>query len=319
MTTPKDQHFNKLAKDDFDDALRKGYWRSIFSWLTQNNNNLLPFDEVRKYIPLKGQHYIGLRQIPLNQIVGSVGRYNDFDRAFLPLHRFTSGRWISIDRAHLEDVILPPIEVYKIGQAYFVKDGNHRVSVARERGQIEIDADIIEIDTDVQIDSATDIDELIRTQEKALFLSQTRLKELRPTSDITLTIPGVYQKIIEHIEVHRYFMGNNLQRDISWDEAVTNWFDEVYQPMENLIRKNAILNEFPGRTEADLYLWIIEHLWYLRETLQSDVSMEEAALHFADEYSQNSVRRFLRALHILGKRTPDSPTTEDNPPPASPE
>lgn len=304
----------KLAKDDFDDALRKGYWRSVFSWLTQNDNHLLPFDEVRKYVPIKGQHYIGIRQIPMAQIVGSVGRYNDFDRAFLPRHRNTSSRWISIDQAHLSDIILPPIEVYKIGEAYFVKDGNHRVSVAKERGQLEIDAVVIEIDTDIQVDAHTDIDTLIRQQEQAYFHEHTRITELRPQADIRLTLPGGYEKLLEHITVHRYFMGTDLQRDISWGEAVGDWYDQVFKPMKDLIHKNNVISEFPGRTESDLYLWIIEHLWYLRETIQTDISMEDAVVHFADEYSQNSVRRLLRAFHLLGRRNAEEAPEEPPPP-----
>lgn len=313
--TPHRDILTRQAKDDFDDALRKGYWRSVFSWLTQSNNELLPFDEVRKYIPMRGQHYAGVKQIPLKQIVGSVGRYNDFDRAFLPRHRATINRWISVDRAHLEEINLPPIEVYQIGEVYFVKDGNHRVSVARERGQLEIDAVVIEIQTDIKVDSSTDIDGLIRSQERLSFLEQTRIHEIRPAALIELSLPGGYEKLLEHITVHRYFMGNEQQREISWPEAVGDWYDQVYRPMEDLIRKNNVISEFPGRTESDLYLWIIEHLWYLRETLQSEVSMEDAVMHFADEYSENSIRRLLRAFHLLGRRTSDEPGAA--PPPAA--
>lgn len=302
----------KLAKEDFDEALRKGLWRSVFSWLTQENNDLLPFDEVRKNIPLKGQHYIGLREIELDKIVGSVGRYNDFDRAFLPRSRHTSNRWISIDRAHLEDIVLPPIEVYKIGQAYFVKDGNHRVSVARERGQLEIDAVVIEVDTDIPIDENTDINALIRSHQLTAFLEQTRIKKLRPEADIRFTVPGGYEKILEHIAVHGYFMGLEQNRNIEWAESVGDWYDQVYLPMVNLIKKYNVIQEFPGRTVADLYLWIAEHLWYLRETIQSEVTMEEAVVHFADEFSKNSIRRILRAFHLIGRRSPEEKDSQDD-------
>ena len=80
---------------------------------------------------------------------GVLGRYRDFDRAFLPIQTRTKARWISVDRAHYEEIILPPVELYQIGEVYFVRDGNHRVSVARERGQTYIDAFVTEIDTPV--------------------------------------------------------------------------------------------------------------------------------------------------------------------------
>ena len=113
-------------------------------------------------------------------MIGSVGRYRDFDRAFLPKRQQTGERWMSIDRAYLQDVVLPPIEVYKLGDFYFVKDGNHRVSVARERRQAFIDAYVIEFDLTVPVDEKTDIDELIRLREHAEFLAQTRLDQLLP-------------------------------------------------------------------------------------------------------------------------------------------
>jgi hypothetical protein len=280
------------AKADFETALRKGFWNSIVSWITQKDNTLMPYDEIRKSLPLSAEHYMGLRNIPVDKIVGSVGRYHDFDRAFLPLRNTTKGRWISVDRAHLENVNLPPIEVYKVGEVFFVRDGNHRVSVARERGQIYIDADVIEIDTPIPVDKDTDIDTLIRKSEQLEFYKETGLKNLRPDLEVDLSLPGGYKTLLEHIKVHRYFMGQELDRPVEWDEAVTGWVDRVYMPLVQVIRENAILKDFPRRTEADLYLWIIEHLWYLREEYK-DVSIEEAATHFAEEYSTRPLQRLI--------------------------
>ncbi len=299
----KNRAIEEAARSDFESALRAGFWRSIVSWITQSPNTLLPYDEIRKSLPLSNQHYIGLRQVPVEQIVGSVSRYNDFDRAFLPRHTHTQGRWMSIDRAHLSDVVLPPIEVYKIGETYYVKDGNHRVSVARKQGQAYIDADVIEIEVPVLVDPNIDVDELIRRLERADFIERTHLDVLRPEIAVRLTVPGGYERIIEHISVHRYFLGTQLQRDVTWEEAVTGWVDEVYMPLVHVIREYNILKEFPKRTEADLYLWIIEHLYYLREEYKDEVSLEAAATHFADEYSTrplhqlvNMVRRTVRFL-----------------------
>jgi len=289
----------QMARADFEIAYRKGFWRSIVSWLTQARNELMPFDEVRKNLPWRGEHYIGLRQIELDKVVGSVGRYQDFDRAFLPRQKRTLSRWVSIDSAHLQDVILPPIEVYKVGSVYFVKDGNHRVSVARERGQAFIDANVIEIDVSMEIGPDMDINQIIAQREKVEFLESTHLAEMRPDAKIELTVPGGYQKLLEHISAHRYFMGINQQREIGWEEAVLNWYENVYQPMERITEENHILDEFPGRTKGDLYLWIMEHLWYLREEYQSEVSLETAAAHFAEEFSERPLAmlfRFLRGL-----------------------
>ncbi|HEY9086922.1 MAG TPA: hypothetical protein VIO36_02040 [Anaerolineaceae bacterium] len=296
---------SRMARSDFETALRKGYWRNILSWLTQSTNELLPFDEVRRRLPVTGQHYLGLKQIPVDNIVGSVGRYQDFDRAFLPRQTNTRDRWISIDKAHMQDVILPPIEVYKIGAVYFVKDGNHRVSVARERGQAFLDAYVIEVATNIPVENISNIDDLIRAQEYAEFITATKLTDLRPDSAVNLSLPGQYTKLVDHISVHRWYLGEQFQRDIPWEEAVTRWYDEVYLPLVEIIREQKILAEFPGRTEADLYLYIIEHLAYLREEWKEEVSIEEAASHFAEEYSQRPLRRLFNIIRSAARTVAD--------------
>jgi len=288
--------YQRAAKEDFEEAYSKGFWRSIFSWLTQNKNELLPLDEVLKRIPTKGQHYIGLKQVSIEQIIGSVSRYQDFDRAFLPRHSHTRSRWESVDRAWLQDVILPPIELYKIGDIYFVKDGNHRVSVARENGQAFIDAYVIEIDVPVPLEPDLNLNDLVLKQEEATFLEHTRLLDVRPQAKIELTLIGQYEKLAQHIGVHRWFMGEKLNRPISDEEAVAGWYDEVYMPLVRIIRKLKILNKFPKRTEADLYLWIIEHRWFLREEYQRDVSLETAAKDFMEHFSGGWLKRWWNQL-----------------------
>jgi hypothetical protein len=297
---------SQTAKSDFDVALRKGFWRSVSTWFNGKDNSLLPFDEVRRLLPFQGQHYLGMRQVPVHKIVGSVGRYQDFDRAFLPRRSELGSRWVSIDMAHLQDVILPPIEVYKIGEAYFVKDGNHRVSVAKERGQEDIDAYVIEIESPVAVDETTNIDDFIREVEKQDFEERTHLSSLRPEAKIELSLPGVYNKLIEHIETHRWFLGEQWNHPASFEEATTSWYDDVYLPLVKVIREQGTLKEFPGRTEADLYLWIIEHLWYLREEMHQDISLEDAAQHFTEAYASTRFRHLSNLFKLIGSIFADS-------------
>ena len=287
----------QAAREDFEEAYRKGFWRAVRAWLTQSSNTLLPFDEVRKHIPLKGQHSIGLQEVPIGKIVGSVNRFQDFDSAFLPRQRQTRSRWESIDRAQLEDVVLPPIELYKVSDLYFVRDGNHRVSVAREKGQAFIDAEVIELDIPLPLETKdVNLLDLIRLEEKAHFYDETKLGEIRPEANIDFTIPEGYQRVLEHISTHRWFLGERLSREPSWEEAVASWYDEVYSPLVQVIREQQILKDFPGRSEADLYLWVVEHLWYLREAYQEEIPLADAARHFADSYSQRPLRWLLNFL-----------------------
>jgi hypothetical protein len=167
----------------------------------------------------------------VDQIVGSVNRYQDFDRVFLPTQAHTAHRWRSISRAFYDDVSLPPVKLYKVGDTYFVMDGNHRVSVARERGQLFLDAEVIEARTRVPVEADLNADDLEIMEEYVEFLERTRLDEMRPGQRITFTIGGGYQRLLEHIAVHRYFMGLEEARFIPKAEAVCDWYDNLYLPL----------------------------------------------------------------------------------------
>lgn len=290
---------DQRAKLDFERARQKAVWRQIIQRLRPNNNDLLPLEEVRKNLALHGQHYIGMRQVPLDQIVGSESRYHDFDRAFLPLHSRTRDRWVSVDRAHLQDTHLPAVELYKVGNAYFVKDGNHRVSVARERGQAFIDAMVVELEVNIPVEPNVDLVDLVLAAEQENFEAVTHLDELQPAYPMRVTIAGMYERLIEHISVHRWYLGIQHANEVPYEEAVLSWADQVYVPLVSIIYENNILKDFPQRTETDLYLWIIEHRWYLEQATKQ-VSLEEAAQHFAKEYSERLTRRWLKSVqHFL--------------------
>src|SRR6476620_6419145 len=135
------------AQEDFARARRKVFLESVGAFLTRRPNELLSFQTVREQLPIRSQAYRGVRAIPVDQIIGSVDRYEDFNRHFLPTQTHTQARWENVDRAALAEISLPPIQVYQIGGAYFVADGNHRVSVAKERGLRFVDAVIVELAT----------------------------------------------------------------------------------------------------------------------------------------------------------------------------
>lgn len=272
----------QLAQQDFERAIGRAFWRNILSLLTGQENKLLPFDEIRQRLKIRGQHFTGLKQVAIENIVGSMGRYRDFDRAFLPLQTRTRERWVSINKAHYGQVNLPPVELFKIGELYFVKDGNHRVSVAYQRGQVFIDAFVTEIDIPFELTPDMDVDEVLIRQEQAEFHLETRLKELRPQSDVAPTLPGGCTVLLEHIAVHRWYLGNERQTEVSYPEAVESWYENVYLPVCEVIRKEKLLKNFPDHSEADLYLWIMKYHGYLRQ-LQELSDLQEAQTPIADQ------------------------------------
>lgn len=292
------------VRADYERARSKAFWRQIGSWLIRRSNDLLPFEEVRERLRAHAQHDSGLRQVAITQIIGSVGRYRDFDSAFLPRQTQTRERWLSINRAYYADVILPPVELYKLGETYFVKDGNHRVSVARERGQEFIDAYLIEVHAPAPLSSLADLEEWIRRQETNDFLAATRLLHSRPDARIELTLPGQYEKLLEHINAHRWYLGIEQNREIPYHEAVASWYDAVYLPLVRIIRETGALREFPNRTEADLYLWTIERQWFLRQAgvIGDDHPVDLLVRDYAHEFSERPVRRLVRVLWRRARR-----------------
>lgn len=230
---------------------------------------------------IKGWRYLGLRTVETEKIVGSVGRYQDFTRAFLPLNA-DSTRLRRLREALRRGEVLPPIRLYKVGEAYFVEDGHHRVAAAVEAGARYIDAEVTEFIPDVPLEPGiTEVGLLIKA-EYSQFLRQTRLDELRPEQRIEFTELGKYRLLLEHIETHRYFLSLKGGREIPYEEAVVSWYDNVYRPLVEAFRKSEILKFFPGRTESDLYIWVSEHLYELRRTLGRDISPEAAVADFVE-------------------------------------
>jgi hypothetical protein len=172
-----------------------------------------------------------------------------------------------------------------MGEVYFVKDGNHRVSVARERGQAFIDAYVIEIEIPVLLTADIELSDLILKREYALFLEQTDIGHIRPEASIELTLPGEYERLLEHISVHRWYLGEQKKGEVPYSDAVASWFDNVYSPLVQLIEQNHLPEKFPNRTAADLYLWIIEYLWYLREAFRDQFDFGQAANQFIQNFS----------------------------------
>jgi len=287
--------FEYQAREDFLSARRKSILREIVSFLRGHSNELLSWDEVKDELRIRGRVYRGFEEVPVDKIIGSVGRYQDFDRAFLPRTDDMEHRWKGIAGARYRQVSLPPIKLYKVGDAYFVLDGNHRVSVAKEQGVKTLRAEVIEARSRVPVDADLNADNLEIKGEYARFLERTQLDELRPDQDIEFTIGGAYERLLEHIAVHRYFMAVEQGRPVSEDEAVCDWYDNVYQPLVHVIREREVLEDFPGRTEADLYLWIIEHQYFLHQEY-GDVEQDEAADHFADRYTSRPLKRIWHAV-----------------------
>jgi len=272
------------VRADFSRARFKSFVNQVFSVIRGQRNTLLSYDDVKEKLRIGGPIYRGMKTVRVDQIAGSLNRYHEFDRAFLPKEDQLVGRWTKVDRAFYQDIHLPPVVLYKVGQVYFVVDGHHRVSVAREQGQEYIEAEVRECATRVNITPDIRPEDLEILGSKVDFLERTGLDTFHPEANIKLTIPDGFTRMLEHIAVHRYFMGIDFKRDISEKEAVSHWYETVYLPIVKIIRESGMLDEFPGKTEGDLYMWALDHQHYLyKEEGQPLQPPEKAAKQFIEE------------------------------------
>jgi hypothetical protein len=287
-----DESFSEQSRADFQRALFKSFMNRVWDSLSGQRTTLLSYDDIKEKLHIGGPIYRGVQTVRVDQIAGSLNRYHEFDRVFLPASDKLATRWQNVNRAFYQDVSLPPVVLYKVAQVYFVVDGHHRVSVAREQGQIYIEAEVRECSTRVDITADIKPEDLEILEDKVHFLERTSLDSLRPDADIRLTIPDGFERMLEHIAVHRYFMGLDLKRDISEQEAIADWYDHVYMPVVNIIRETGVLKEFPQKTEGDLYLWVLDHQHYLvteeGHTLQPPV---DAALNFVEVKNKKAPRK----------------------------
>jgi hypothetical protein len=127
---------------DYDRARRRAFFRGLRARFLGGRDHLLSFDEVRKVLGANNRFYLGRKVVEVSKIVGSIGRHREFDSDFMPLNANLDYRWMRVDQALRRGVELPAVRLYKIGAAYFVEDGNHRVSVARYQGVEMIDAEV---------------------------------------------------------------------------------------------------------------------------------------------------------------------------------
>ena len=252
------------------------------------SNQLLSFDEVKGALGTVSQVYAGMREVPVSQIVGSVGRHRDFDRAFLPSKPDLGTRWRRIDEIMDRGEELPPVSLYKIGDVYFVQDGNHRVSVARQRGVEMIDAEVIELRSRVPLDSALTARDLLHMVEHRHLLERLPFDRVLPEIEIQFSDVSDYRKLATYVEAHGYRLSQLWRRYVSPEEILRDWYEYGYRPIAEMIREERILDAFPGRTELDLYLWIVYH----RERLALEARDEKVSPQAAkDDILKSAPRR----------------------------
>jgi hypothetical protein len=307
-----DKMYQSMARSDFSKLRTRETLTRILSLLKAQRDEMLSLGDVRSLLRPDSETYRGMRTVALEKIVGSEGRYKDFNRAFLPRHDKMMRRWIRVDVAHYQNVTLPPIKLFEIGGVYFVRDGNHRVSVAKAQGAEFIDAEVISLSSRIKLSPDMTRDEMKRAViefEKKRFFQTTHLDKLRPDCCLDFTEVGRYDELLGHIREHKWYINLKKTEEIPFEQAAASWYDNVYLPIITIVRAAKLLSRFPQATEADLYVFVGMHWSELAKQYGPLFTLEEAAedlnLVSRGKRVKRAARSFwarLRGFFMFGER-----------------
>jgi len=260
-------------------AERRDLWRRLARLVTRDQEDLLlSLEEVQDRLHLFEQSYGGIRPIRVDQIVGSAARTSDFDREWTPLKPHIKRRWEQLENA-FPNSDFPPIVVYQIDEAFFVVDGHHRVAIAKARSLEFIDAEITQIHSNVPIGPNVDTAELIHLEMRQAFLRQSGLGRVRPDAAIHFTRPVGYAELLEHVRIHGYHLMQARGTVPAPAAIAADWYDGTYLPTVTAIRESGLLEDMPGSTETDLFLWLHQRrraTFSVRGTIPYDDVIREA-------------------------------------------
>lgn len=295
------------TESDFSKARNKAFINELQHLLNPDETKMISFSQMKKFLKPQNETYIGMKTIPISKIVGSEGRYKDFDNQFLPKNSFMKERWEHVDEAVIKDIVLPPISVYELGGLYFVRDGNHRVSVAKSKGVEFIDADIISLQTEIRLYPVRTLAGMIKqivAWEKKNFYFETSFGDITDCWILDFSTPGQYDIIYQHILTHKYFINQGKPDEISMEDAITSWYKTVYMPVIRTIEKHKIKKYVKGTTESDLYVWIITFWDELKHKIGDEIPLDSLVSDLKDEYKRSSLGKLKNMIkrHLLKRK-----------------
>ena len=239
---------------------RKARRREAYRRLSQiagrgRSRPLLSLDEVSRRLRAFEQSYVGVRPIPVANIVGTLSRVDDFDRDFLPKRSKIQERWRHVEETFPEGDF-PPITVYELDGRYFVVDGHHRVAIARQRGIEYLDAEITRLRSRWELPPDADIGAIIMAEQCRRFLEESGLERARPEARIEFSRPQGYIELLEHLKIHGFHLMMERGERRTMAEIAGDWYDRVYLPTVEAIHREGLDKLWPRATDADLFLWV---------------------------------------------------------------
>ncbi len=255
MPTARDTGFpSNDAQDDFLRARRRRVLARLSAVLRLESGDvdvMLSFDEVVEALGRVGERDLGVHTLAIESIVGTVDRGKEFDRAFRPTSGRVRTRFERIAESQRRGQSMPPIDVYRVGDLHFVRDGHHRVAVARAQGREEIDARVVEVVTRVPADASIDAEVLPLKSHERVFLERVPLAR-KARARIAVTDPYGYGSLAEGVEAWGFRLSQHDGVCLDRAEVARRWFDEEYEPVVAMLREADLVGR--RETETDAYL-----------------------------------------------------------------
>lgn len=227
---------------------------------------ILPYEEVLDALGFVSERRLGLQVVPLEAIVGSVGRAQDFDRRFRPTSGRVRTRWEQIATAMRRGDPLPPVDLAKIGELYFVEDGHHRVSVGRALGRSEIDAYVTEVITRVGAEKTITLADLPLKSHERVFWERVPLPP-DARSEIRLSDPWDYATLAEGVEAWAFRAIQEHGETMDREQSARLWLESEYRPVVEMLREADLIGK---RTEAEAYMRVVAERYRLLRTHRWD-------------------------------------------------
>lgn len=290
------------SKSDFLKARKKAVLNAIGHFLRREQSYMISLSELKKMLRPEGDSYVGIKTIDVNKIIGSEGRHADFDNLFLPKNSFLEERWSRVADASINDIILPPIKVYELGGLYFVRDGNHRVSVAKSLGITSMDAEVISLQTEIKLKPVSSWASMLKqiiSFEKRNFYFETNFGDITDYWTLDFSSAGQYEIILNHINTHKYYINQDKNEEIPMFEAIESWFKNVYMKVVVLIDHYKVMKKFPHNTEGDLYIWITEHYEELKKQTSDEIPLEKAVVDIEKKHHFSLCRKIKNRFEKL--------------------
>jgi ParB-like nuclease domain len=215
--------------------------------------DLLELDEVERRLRPFARRYVGIRDVPLDRVVGTDGKARTFTRRFEPRHAFSRDRLRSLEGA-FPDGGFPPIVAVKLGETYFVIDGHHRMAIARRRGFDTIEADITEFVARAPLPPGADMVEVILRELERVFLEESGIAEARRGVRVSASRPALYLELLENLQVHGYHLMRERDQVLGKTEIAADWYDRIYAPAIVSIDRDRLGRDFRAAPDADLFL-----------------------------------------------------------------